>query len=156
MKRDSTVFTHRHLISTFFGFVSREKKLEGIANITHTRETMTTTMSSARKSKCCGQYLRDEDGEQACSFTPQFTDTQTANAARETEDREKLDFFILHTNKKSSRKFVPCSYIQCNVKEKNKTSNVVVSFKVSIFLCLREKVMLAETVGTSAFLSMFD
>lgn len=39
MKRDSAVFTHthRHLISTFFGFVSREKKLEGIANITHTR-----------------------------------------------------------------------------------------------------------------------
>lgn len=52
MKRDSTVFyTPRHLISTFFGFVSREKKLEGIANITHThnRETTTTRVPRAQK-----------------------------------------------------------------------------------------------------------
>lgn len=72
-------------------------------------------------------------------------------------DREKLDFFILQTNKKSSRKIVPCSYVfSVIVKETNKTSNVVVSFKVSNFLCSREKVMLAETVGKSASVSVFD
>lgn len=49
MKRDSTVFTtHRHLISTFFGFVSREKKLEGIANITHTRNDVNDEEFRAR------------------------------------------------------------------------------------------------------------
>lgn len=49
MKRDSTVFyTPRHLISTFFGFVSREKKLEGIANITHTQSRNDDDKSSAR------------------------------------------------------------------------------------------------------------
>lgn len=52
---------------------------------------------------------------------------------------------------------VPCSYVfSVIVKETNKTSNVVVSFKVSNFLCSRENVMLAETVGKSASVSVFD
>lgn len=89
MKRDSTAFTHRHLISTFFGFVSREKKLEGIANITHIRNDVNDDEFRVRKSKCCGQYLRDEDGEQACSFTPYSSQTRRQQMQREKQKIEK-------------------------------------------------------------------
>lgn len=68
---------------------------------------------------------------------------------------KKLDFFILHTNKKSPRKFVPCSYVQyiCERKEQkqqNKQRCCVVQGLQFVVFITREKVMLAETVGKFA------
>lgn len=95
---------------TFFGFVSREKKLEGIARYQkyHTH-THTNRCPRANAALAVGQYLgRDHMQREACSFW----------------NDEQLDFFILQTNKKSSRHWCAAQLLY-SVCERKQTSKKV-------------------------------
>lgn len=97
-----------------------------------------TTMESARKSKCCGQYLRD-----TLKLVVLHSSSQAdANAAREREkkqiEKNLISLFYIRI-KKVQENLCRAAMFSIYVKERNKsskTSNVAVSFKVSNLLCL--------------------